>query len=262
MALKAILFDLDDTLIDWTHFDSNWEAVESPYLRGVYDYLCQTADFPHTLETYIEAYVDHIRDAWMSARSSLIAPHIGRVLVKAAVSLGVAEEVLDIDASLKAFGWGAIPGTHVFPDVIEGLTLLRDCGIHLGIVTNAAQPMSLRDVELAQHGLLEFFPRCRFAAADAGYLKPHEKIFAAALACLDASPDETIFIGDNPVADIAGAQGAGMRGIIRVNHEVKPMISGLIIPDAAINSLTELPPILDEWFPGWNNHHAVSPTDH
>jgi hypothetical protein len=32
------------------------------------------------------------------------------------------------------------------------------------------------------------------------------------------------------------------------------MLSGLIVPDAAINSLEELPAILDDWFPGWRQN--------
>jgi hypothetical protein len=42
-----------------------------------------------------------------------------------------------------------------------------------------------------------------------------------------------------------------MRGVLRITSPTPPMLSGLIIPDAAVNSLAELPPILDKWFPGW-----------
>lgn len=250
--LKAILFDLDDTLIDWGHFINHWEKIETKHLRGVHNYICQTVpDFDGPLEAYSRTYITRTRDAWASARSTLLAPHLGRILVESAEALGVPSGALDMHACLKAYNWGKVDGTEVFPDSVEGLALLRDRGLKLGLVTNASQPMLLRDVEMAQHGLLEFFPECRFAAADVGYLKPHPNIFAAALDCLGTTPEETIFIGDNPVADIAGAQSAGMKAIIRVTHPAKSLISGLIVPDAAINSLHDLPSILDEWYPGW-----------
>lgn len=251
--IKAILFDLDDTLIDWGgHYISHWEKIEKKHLRGVYDYICQIAPgFNSTLEVFSRTYVTRTRDAWAAARSTLLAPHLGRILVETAEALGAPEGALDLYACLKAYNWGKVDGTEVFPDSVEGLTLLRDRGLKLGLVTNASQPMLLRDVEMAQHGLLDFFPECRFAAADVGYLKPHPNIFAAALDCLGVKPEETIFIGDNPVADIAGAQSVGMKAIIRVNHPAKSLISGLIVPDAAINTLHELPAILDEWHPGW-----------
>ena len=31
--LKAVLFDLDDTLIDWSGFNSDWAAMEQNHLR-------------------------------------------------------------------------------------------------------------------------------------------------------------------------------------------------------------------------------------
>ena len=37
--LKAILFDMDDTLIDWSGFKLSWREREAIHLRGVYDYI-------------------------------------------------------------------------------------------------------------------------------------------------------------------------------------------------------------------------------
>jgi len=38
-----------------------------------------------------------------------------------------------------------------------------------------------------------------------------------------------------------------LRGVLRVNHPAPPLLSGLIIPDAAINSLDELLPLIEDW---------------
>lgn len=249
--LKAILFDLDDTLIDWSYFAHNWEEIEARNLPPVYDYFRSLGLADCDFETFVELFRERTRDAWMNARNTLVAPHLGRVLKETAAALGIPANQMDERRCLELYKWGIIDGTSVFPDVVEALALLRDKGLKFGLVTNAFQPMWIRDAEMEAHGLLEYFPACRISAADVGCLKPHPDIFLAALNCLGTTPEETIFVGDNPVADIAGAQGAGMRAIIRVNHALKPMLSGLIIPDAAINSLLELPAILDEWYPGW-----------
>jgi putative hydrolase of the HAD superfamily len=135
--------------------------------------------------------------------------------------------------------------------VAGALRVLRDRGIRFGIVTNAFQPMTLRDIEMKTHGLLDYFPECRLSAADVGYLKPSPKIFYAALACLGTTPQETLFVGDNPVADIAGAQGVGMKAVMRVKHPSQPLISGLVVPDGAINTLNDLLLLLDKWYVGW-----------
>jgi putative hydrolase of the HAD superfamily len=251
--LKAILFDLDDTLIDWGDFAGDWERIERPHLTKVYEYLCRIDDPTGDLDDFEEAYFRYGQMAWLHARNTMIAPHLGQILVKAAEEIGVPGDALDVEECLRVYDWSAVPGTSPFPDAREGLAMLRDRGIRFGIVTNAYQPMWLRDTEMAEHGLLDFFPECRFSAADVGVVKPHSDIFNTALECLGTSPEETIFIGDNPVADIAGAQAAGMQAVLRVNHHSRPLLSGLVVPDGAINTLMELPAILDDWFPGWGN---------
>jgi len=66
----------------------------------------------------------------------------------------------------------------------EVMALIKQHGIKTAIVTNAAQPMALRDVEIEEHKLLQYFPDCRLSAADAGVLKPHPGIFQLAMSPL------------------------------------------------------------------------------
>jgi FMN phosphatase YigB (HAD superfamily) len=134
------------------------------------------------------------------------------------------------------------------------MALIKQHGIKTAIVTNAAQAMALRDIEIEEDQLLQYFPDCRLSAADAGVLKPHPGIFQLALDRLGVAANEAVFVGDNPIADIAGAQSVGMHAVFRITSPLPPMLSGLIVPDAAINSLEELPPILDGWFPGWREN--------
>jgi putative hydrolase of the HAD superfamily len=251
--LKAVLFDLDDTLIDWHGFSEDWPTFERMYLRRVFDYLSGSPQPLSDFEAFAMEFRQRTRAAWDSGRGSLIAPHLGTILLEAAGAAGAPPGVLDAKALLDAYEWTAVPGTVVFPDVVDALVLLKDNGVKIGIVTNAFQPMWLRDIEIQAHGLLDHFPDCRISAADVGYLKPHPAIFQAALDRLNITPDEAVFVGDNPIADIAGAQGAGMRGVLRITSPTPPMLSGLIVPDGAVNTLAELPPILDQWYPGWRS---------
>ncbi len=205
-----------------------------------------------------EAFVTEMRDravnAWAEAGRNLEAPHLGRVLVETLRALGVPEDRLDdeaADACLRAYNWGSIPGVRLYPDALEVIHHLRARGLRLGLVTNAFAPMWMREREMARLGLPPDLFGCRVCSADVGYLKPHPAIFQHALRSLGVRPEEAVFVGDNPEADIAGAQGVGMRAILRLGHRLPPMISGLIVPDAAINRLSELPAVLDGWHPGW-----------
>jgi FMN phosphatase YigB (HAD superfamily) len=167
------------------------------------------------------------------------------------VELGFSEDDhIGMTQCLKAYGWGPVPGVVVFEDALKALDRLTERGIKTGIVTNASQSMVLRDVELEHFNLLKYFPNVdtRISAADVGFLKPHETIFRRALEAVGSTPEETVFVGDNPVADIAGAQSIGMKAVLRILSPAPTLISGLIVPDAALNSLDELPMILDNWF--------------
>jgi putative hydrolase of the HAD superfamily len=251
-VLEAILFDLDNTLIDWTNceFFGNWNEFREPHLNKFYPYLCELGTPTIDLDKFKELYAVRMDAAWEVGRTTLKAPHLGRILVDIAIEIGISEDKLDMAACLDAYGWGEIEGVVVFPDVFEALTLLRDNGIRFGIVTNSSQPMYTRDIELVHYDLLEYFPECRLSASDVGYLKPHSNIFQAALDRLGTAAQNTIFVGDNLNADIYGAQQMGMKGVWRDvgrNHLSSNDVD--ITPDATIKSLLELPTIIDEWFP-------------
>lgn len=249
--LRAVLFDLDDTLIDWSAFNEDWNALERRYVRGVTDYFADKGHLLEDVDAYFTEYRSRIANAWMDARTSLVAPHIGRIMLETAHHFGVPEEAVTVDSCLEAYKWGVVPGTCAFPDAAEGLKLLVDHGIMVGIVTNAPQPMVLRDAELSSHGLIGFFPTCRISAADVGVLKPHPAIFQSALDCLGVTADEAVFVGDDLDADIVGAKRVGMRSVLRITRRTEKGERTDVTPDASIHSLNDLPALLDKWFPEW-----------
>jgi len=140
---------------------------------------------------------------------------------------------------------------------------LRSRGIRLGVVTNSSQPMLLRDHELRQHGLLPYFPDCRLAAADVGYLKPHPRIFRCALERIGVAPAEAVFIGDNPIADVSGALGVGMRAVQRLRADEASVSGGhprlttgddgFIRGQPCLHTFDDLPAVLDDWYPDWRD---------
>ena len=168
-TLKAVLFDLDDTLLDWGDVYTDWAAYEYPFLRRVFDYICQEVHSLPDEQPFIDEFHHRTREGREAGRSSFVAPHLGNILVQAAEAAGVPDGLLDARECLRIYGWCAVPGCRIFPEVPRILSLLRDNGIKVGIVTNAYQPMWVRDVELEQHGLLDYFPDCRISAADVGY---------------------------------------------------------------------------------------------
>jgi putative hydrolase of the HAD superfamily len=246
-TIRAVLFDMDDTLIDWSGFNFDWSGMESRRMRRVYDLLCGEGHLANVVfDDFTLAYRKRWIGAWEEGRSSLRAPHFPTVLSDLVTGFGVPPLANgDGERLLAAYGWEPIAGVTVFPDVPPTLAALRARGVRTGIVTNAGHPMAMRDVELAHYGLLEYFPECRLSAADVGVLKPHPRIFETAMRCLGVGPEETLFVGDNPVADIGGAQRAGMRGVLRRVPANQAEIHHLVHADYEVNTFDELLPILD-----------------
>lgn len=247
--LKAVIFDLDDTLIDWSALDENYQTRQVPHLEAVFKYITQH----HHLEdpqAFIKAFRARSDAAWAASRTEHVAPHMGRDLLQAAADLGVPLELFEAEMLMKAYEWGVTNGCVAFPESAEVLALLRDRGLKLGLITNAYQPMWAREIEMEGLGILEFFEDCRMSAADHGYLKPHPSIFQKSLECLGVEPSEAVFVGDDVHADIVGAQAAGIYAVLRSCAHRDQTLNGTV-PDSHIDNLWELPAVLDKAFPGW-----------
>ena len=87
----------------------------------------------------------------------------------------------------------------------------------LGLVSNFTDPRPVR-ATLDATGLDAHFGAV-VISAELGRRKPHRDIFAHALAELGAEPGRALYVGDDPVDDVAGAAAAGMRTAwIRRDH--------------------------------------------
>lgn len=105
------------------------------------------------------------------------------------------------------------------PPLIQLLTDLRN-HYELGIVTNA-----LYDPRQKVHhmGLSEVFPNeTIFCAEELGLRKPELELYHAPLNFFGKKPEETIFIGDSWLHDVAGAIDAGMDAIWINSRGVSP----------------------------------------
>jgi len=72
--------------------------------------------------------------------------------------------------------------------------------------------------------------------------KPARPFFETALAMLAASPAETLMVGDDIQSDIAGAQAAGVRGVLVRTGKFRPDdLDRDIRPDFVLDSIAELP---------------------
>jgi putative hydrolase of the HAD superfamily len=123
----------------------------------------------------------------------------------------------------------------LFPDVKPCLDRLA-ASYRLGVVTNG--PCDLQCAKLDASGLRGYLGAVAISRV-VGILKPDSRIFAVALEQLEVGAQESVFVGDTPKTDIVGAHAAGMKAIW-LNRDNSPLPDG-IVPDVTIAALTELP---------------------
>jgi putative hydrolase of the HAD superfamily len=251
--LKAIVFDWDNTLLDWSGFSGDWQSMARERLGPVYTYLNSNGHTLPEFEPFVVDINERSGQAWQSVQSgTLDAPRLVNIVRESLASYGLDMTTVNVEDLLQRYRWGQILGTRLYPEVKSVLDALREAGLRLGLLTNAFQPMWMRDKELRELGIIASFD-CRLSAADVGKLKPHPLPFEQTLRCLETPVENAVFVGDSLEHDIVGAKGVGMRTVWRHNAGDEFDENDLPAADATIGALDELLPLLDQWFPGWRN---------
>ncbi|MDH5674545.1 MAG: HAD family hydrolase [Myxococcales bacterium] len=122
-----------------------------------------------------------------------------------------------------------------FEGAIEALTALQGRGTRLGLITNGHPRLQRR--KLKRYDLERHFEAV-LIEGEWGVGKPHASIFAEALSQMRCKPEDAWMVGDNLVADIAGAQALGITAVW-VDHagDGPPAASK---PDRIIRALSDL----------------------
>jgi REG-2-like HAD superfamily hydrolase len=133
---------------------------------------------------------------------------------------------------------------HIFPDAYPTLEALQERGLIVGAVSNWVWnlPELLHALDLVRH--FDFIA----ASARIGFEKPHPRIFEWALQQAGVEPASVIHVGDHVDADVQGAAGVGIDGVLidrtgRYAPEEVP--AGVPV----IRSLDELLPLVDRRLP-------------
>ncbi len=158
---------------------------------------------------------------------------------------GVEPEEDDVERIARAFAPPLSEVVRLAPHAVEAMRAARALGLRLAMCSNTlwrGDEDSRRD--WTELGLGDCFD-AYVTSHSTQYGKPHRAIFERCLAALEVRPDETAHLGDRPERDVAGAKALGIRAIwIRPPGFEGPSEPA---PDAEINSLSELPPILERW---------------
>jgi YjjG family noncanonical pyrimidine nucleotidase len=210
--IKAIVFDLDNTLID--HASAEAQAMER-----VLNSAMQNAALGEILRTapdrFLAAYRINNERLWHDLAFERITSEELR-WQRFAFTLGdIAPQLAKADAERlgKEMGeeylqlykhyWQLIKGANELLDALQNL-------FKLGVITNGFRDQQRG--KLAKFGWEERFDAV-VLSDEVGVMKPHKAIFAIAEERLGSSPEELVYVGDNYLSDIEGAKDAGWRAV-------------------------------------------------
>ena len=190
-VLRAVLFDLDDTLYPEIDFARSGFAAVAAALEARFAVPAGTA-----------------RAALAAA---LDAHGRGQTIDRALAALGIAVAP-GLIGELVAVYRSHAPRLALHPDAIRALDRLRRRGLALGVVTDGDP--AVQRAKAAALDLARWIGHLRCTWDDgAERQKPHPQAFTRALAALHVAGDEAAYVGDNPAKDFVGARGLGLHTV-------------------------------------------------
>jgi putative hydrolase of the HAD superfamily len=229
--MKALLVDLDDTLLDYTGgVDESWlEACSAVAVPAGVD-----------LEPLVAAIAGARRWFWSDPerhrRERIDMPGAWRKIAeRGLVEVGAPDALAaDIADDFAARRWARMA---LFPGVPETLRRIRQRGVSLALVTNGDRTQQRRKVE--QHDLARFFDVI-LIEGEFGTGKPDESVYRHVLDTLGARPSEAWMVGDNLEWDVTAPQRLGLRGAwVDATGRGLPAL-GDVRPDLILRAFTEI----------------------
>jgi putative hydrolase of the HAD superfamily len=199
-AVRAILFDLDDTLFDHAHASQTamrvLHAEHAPHL----DYSSFSAEHASLLEHYHLGFLrgEYSLDEARAARMTALFHHFN-LPIDADKAWQVSMTYRDVHQANRQLVAGA-------GDLLEKLY----CEYSLAIVTNNSS--AEQHAKLKHLGITGYFKTLAISE-EVGATKPDARIYYAALDQLDCEPHEAVMVGDNLHADVQGAHDAGIAAV-------------------------------------------------
>ncbi|MDZ4661548.1 MAG: YjjG family noncanonical pyrimidine nucleotidase [Pseudomonadota bacterium] len=223
ISVNLILFDLDDTLIDFE--SSSVVALES---------VCKAQGLSNPLEDYFSAYSRINLKLWSQLELGEVTADFVRVerfrrlcqqmKWQADVQKMAESYLTEITSSVKLIPFAK--------EVCEKLSQTFD----LGIITNGLT--QVQKARFRKSGLETYF-KFLMTSEEQGYHKPDQRIFVDAINKLPKKElAKTLVVGDRIESDILGAKRLGIRSVW-LNRHGRPNMT-LIKPDFEISCLSEL----------------------
>lgn len=191
---KAILFDLDGTLIDY-------DAAQKYAVTKAIEQMGKPVS-PDLEKKALELVsgdavqdIEACRPGWMSADSA----YMQDIFTEADVNLPSGLFLSNYFEAMSQHG-------EPLPGVIDLLISLKKDHT-IGLVSNGLGPVQRK--RLVKAGLMEYLDLL-VISCEVGYAKPDPAILQLAMRLADSTPETTLFVGDSIGSDMVVAKAAGV----------------------------------------------------
>lgn len=205
-ACAAVLFDLDDTLVDSTSaFRRETEALTEVIRKR----------HPRQL---LEAFFERFNGYLLRHHEEVDTGRVSVVEFRERRLRYALSPWGDPDLDLFQMVAACLDATSESLVMLDGaarvLRKLRDAGVSLGIVTNGPREIQMaKCLRLGLAGLVDAI----VTSEDVGRTKPDAAVFLEALRRLNVGPQKAVVVGDSWENDVIGGLQAGLAGAIHVN---------------------------------------------
>jgi putative hydrolase of the HAD superfamily len=207
--LRAVLFDLDDTLVDqasaaraasveWgrTHglvgsdeeLAASWSAIATPHYQR---YQLRELTFAEQRRARVREFLPHL---------DLTADTVADDLFRGYLDLYEA-------------GWSC------FPDAVPTLRRVREAGLLAAVLTNGERAHQQLKLDLVG---LDREVDAMFSSDQFPRGKPDPRVFLGTCSALGVEPGESLMVGNSVTHDLQGGLAAGLEAVLLDRHDDHP----------------------------------------
>jgi HAD superfamily hydrolase (TIGR01509 family) len=253
MAIKAVIFDLGGTLIDYAGPHDRWPELETPGFAAAYGVWQQAGVMLPAFEQVRQTGFALLPRRWRRATLGEANLRLVDLLTETLDACGVTAVSPTLLTQAASQYQAAIQQqATMIADAPQVLAALKESGCRLGLLSNTMFTGEAHVADLGRFGLAAYFDTMLFSG-DVGKWKPTAAPFLQVAEELGIAPETAVFVGDDPASDVVGGRRAGMRTIHFRSSDRFPTPNG-VQPHARIEQLSDLPPLLAQWQSSISDH--------
>lgn len=200
MTCEAVLFDLDDTLLD--HRGAAKDALSA---WAVHAGLAMAADELATTWQLLERRYYDLYQRGELTKTEQRRARVRELLAPAVLTDREADGLFEAYWHLYRAAW------RPFADAEGAIRRALDSGMRVGLLTNGDARDQARKVEAT---VLSGFALPMFASSELPAAKPDRRAFEFACSALSVAPTRCLMVGDSLINDIEGALDAGLPAVL------------------------------------------------